>query len=107
MKKTKATKSDLEYIKANRDYDVQQLAKDTELTVQAVRKVLQDLDVTDPPKKEETQFSKSMLHSKRPDGKRGNATIMSPAASMIADETKRPGDIRKASFIHKPLGDRN
>lgn len=109
MKKNKATVADKQYIQANKTLDVQQLSKDTELTVSAVRKVLEDLPQDKPghiapSKKEPTQFSKMLGRSKLSDGRPGGAVIMTPGASELADEQRKPGKMTNLSHIHKPLG---
>lgn len=109
MKKTKATVADKQYIQNNKSKDVQQLSKDTELTVSAVRRVLEDLPQEKPShiapsKKEPTQYSKLLGRSKLSDGRPGGAVIMTPGASELGDEQRKPGKQQNMSHIHKPLG---
>lgn len=110
MKKNKATVADISYIEQNSQLTTQELAKATDLTISAVRKVLEDIvekpkaSHIAPSKKEPTQFSKMLGRSKRSDGQIGNALIMTPGASELADELRKTTKKQNMSHIHKPLG---
>ena len=113
MKKTKATVADIAYITQNTSMSVQELSKATDLTLSAVRKVLEDIPTIDeekkpshiaPTRKEPTQLSKMFGRSKLSDGTKGAALIMTPGASQLSDDLKQKGKPQNMSHIHKPLG---
>jgi chorismate mutase len=111
VKTGRLSKVELDFIRQNIDKNVDEIALELNRSVHLVKKAVTKLKKKSPPKKEKTikrrpqesQLMKLMGRHKR--GDTNVATVMTPAASQLADSTRRSRLKNKKiqESIHRPL----
>src|SRR5690606_13038011 len=94
MKKGKISNSDKLFIEQNKNLPIEQLAKEIDRSVDAVKQILDSLP------KSKGQFNKIIKEN----GKYKNTRVMTPEVSQILDSTRKKKS-SDPSFIHRPYGD--
>lgn len=111
VKKGRLTKAEKYYIEGNTNLPVEDIAKDLDRSVPVIEKHLAQLDLpkeepapAKPEKKEDPKILQLMGRKER--AGQHVATVMTPAASELADETRPNRIVNKKiqAAIHKPRG---
>ena len=111
-KRGQLTKVEKHYIEGNVNLPIEDLAKDLDRTVNIIQKYINTLDLPkETPKPKITQVKKQdpkmlALMGRKKRGDENVATVMTPAASELADATRhqRLGGKKIQEAIHKPRG---